>query len=137
MEVTLERDIRDRNEMERILETLALQVEHRLAELGIAGKTLTLKVRWSSFELVTRAASRAQGFQSVPEMLPVLRTLLAGLVDGKRAVRLLGVTVSGLLSPDEVRQARQFVTPSLWEEEHMEPGDSLYTNRHPVNNQPC
>src|SRR5437764_5486545 len=63
-EVTLERDIRDRSEMERILETLALQVERRLAELGIAGRTLTLKVRWSTFELVTRAASRVQGFQS-------------------------------------------------------------------------
>jgi DNA polymerase IV len=119
-EVTLERDIRDRREMERILEKLALQVEHRLAELGIAGRTLTLKLRWSSFELVTRAASRTQCFQSAQEMLPVLRTLLAGLVDGERAVRLLGVIVSGLLSPDELRHTRQFVTPSLWEEEHVE-----------------
>ncbi len=42
-EVTLERDIRDPKEMERILEKLALQVEYRLAELGIAGRTLTLK----------------------------------------------------------------------------------------------
>ncbi len=105
--------------MERILEHLALQVEQRLAELGIAGRTLTLKLRWSSFELVTRAASRTQGFQSAQEMLPVLRTLLAGLVDGKRAVRLLGVMVSGLLSPDELRHVRQFVTPSLWEEERV------------------
>ena len=118
-EVTLERDIRDRNEMERILETLALQVEHRLIELGVAGKALTLKVRWSTFELVTRASSRAQGFQSAQEMLPVLHTLLAGLVDGKRAVRLLGVTVSGLLSPDDLRHARQIVTLSLWEAEHV------------------
>ncbi len=119
-EVTLERDIRDRSEMERILETLALQVEHRLAELGIAGRALTLKVRWSTFELVTRAASRAQGFQSAQEMLPVLRTLLSTLVDGKRAVRLLGVTVSGLISADEIRRARQVVTPSLWWDEHRE-----------------
>src|SRR2546421_6689005 len=105
-EVTLERDIRDRSEMERILETLALQVEHRLAELGIAGRTLTLKVRWSTFELVTRASSRDQGFQLAQEMLPILHTLLYGLVDGKRAVRLLGVTVSGLLSLDELRHSR-------------------------------
>jgi len=119
-EVTLERDIRDRREMERILETLALQVERRLAELGIAGRTLTLKVRWSTFELVTRAASRVQGFQSAQEMLPVLRTLLSGLVDGKRAVRLLGVIVSGLTSPDEFRRVRQVVTPSLWLDEHIE-----------------
>ena len=84
-EVTLERDIRDQHEMERILETLALQVEQRLAELGIAGRTLTLKVRWSTFELVTRAASRPQGFQSAQEMLPVLHTLLSRLVDGEKS----------------------------------------------------
>lgn len=115
-EVTLERDIRDRGEMERILETLSSQVERHLVELGIAGKTLTLKVRWSTFELVTRAASRPQGFQSAQEMLPVLRELLSGLVDGKRAVRLLGVSISGLLSPEEMQRARQVVTPSLWQE---------------------
>jgi len=119
-EVTLERDIRDRNEMERILETLALQVERRLADLGIAGRTLTLKVRWSTFELVTRATSRAQGFQLAREMLPVLHTLLSGLADDKKAVRLLGVSVSGLISQDELRRAKQFVRPSLWQEEHVQ-----------------
>src|SRR5205085_4336396 len=65
-EVTLERDIRDPGEMERILEHLALQVEHRLAELGIAGRTLTLKVRWSTFELVRpgpAAAIRASNWR--------------------------------------------------------------------------
>src|SRR5260370_3392618 len=113
-EVTLERDILDRGEMERILETLALQVERRLAELGIAGKTLTLKVRWSTFELVTRADSRDQGFQLAQEMLPVLHGLLAGLVDEQRAVRLLGVIVSGLISFEEMQRARQVVMPSLW-----------------------
>jgi DNA polymerase-4 len=116
-EVTLERDIRDRGEMERILETLALQVERRLDELGIAGRTLTLKVRWSTFELVTRASSREQGFQLAPEMLPILHALLSGLVDGKRAVRLLGVTVSNLVSQNELRRARQIITPSLWQDE--------------------
>jgi DNA polymerase-4 len=118
-EVTLERDLRELGEMERILEHLAAQVEQRLVELGIAGKTLTLKVRWSNFELVTRASSRAQGFQLAQEMLPVLRTLLYGLTAGRRAVRLLGVSVSGLISQDELRRLRQVVTPSLWQEEHV------------------
>jgi DNA polymerase-4 len=130
-EVTLERDIRDRNEMERILETLALQVEHRLTELDIAGKTLTLKLRWSTFELITRASSRAQGFQAAREMVPVLHTLLAGLVDGTRAVRLLGVIVSGLLSAGELQHARQLATPSLWEVEGVqaETENTSYTGK--------
>jgi hypothetical protein len=69
---------------------------------------------------VTRATSRTQGFQSAQEMLPILRTMLSGLAENKRAVRLLGVTVSGLISPDEIRRARQVVTPSLWWDEHRE-----------------
>ncbi len=115
-EVTLERDIRDRAEMERILEELASLVERRLAELGIAGRTLTLKVRWSTFELVTRAESRPQGFQSAQEMQPILRVLLSGLFDETRAVRLLGVSASRLISADEMHRARQVVTPSLWQQ---------------------
>jgi DNA polymerase IV len=119
-EVTLERDIRDSREMERILAHLVLQVERRLVDLGIAGKTLTLKVRWSTFELVTRAASQPQGYQLSEEMLPVLRSLLSALVNGNRAVRLLGVTVSGLLSPQEMQRARQLIAPSLWQEEQAQ-----------------
>jgi DNA polymerase IV len=113
-EVTLEHDIRDREEMERILEKLATQVEHRLIELGLAGKTLTLKVRWSNFDLLTRAVSRSQGFWQAEEMLPILYAQLSRLVDGKQAVRLLGVIVSGLFSQDEMRHERQVVMPSLW-----------------------
>ncbi len=114
-EVTLESDLRDRGEMERILERLAQQVERRLVELGMVGKTLTLKVRWSTFELITRAMSRPQGFQLADEMLPVLRSLLNGVADGKRAVRLLGVAVSGLVPQDEFRNERGVGRPSLWD----------------------
>jgi DNA polymerase-4 len=113
-EVTLEHDIRDRGEMERALEKLATQVERRLVELSLAGKTLTLKVRWSNFELVTRAVSRTQGFQEAEEMLPILYSLLSRLVDGKQAVRLLGIIVSGLFSQEIMWRERQVVTPSLW-----------------------
>jgi DNA polymerase IV len=115
-EVTFEYDIRNRGEMEHILEQLAHQVERRLLELGIAGKTLTLKLRWSNFELVTRASSQPQCFQLAQEMQPILRVLLSGLVDGTRAVRLLGVSASRLISADQMCRARQVVTPSLWQE---------------------
>jgi DNA polymerase-4 len=113
-EVTLEYDISDRGEMEHILAKLATQVEHRLVELELAGKTLTLKVRWSNFDLVTRAVSKAQGFQQAEEMLPVLYSRLSRLVDGKQAVRLLGVTVSNLFSQGVMGQERRIVMPSLW-----------------------
>src|SRR6266516_6858105 len=110
-EVTLERDIRDRGEMEHILEKLATQVERRLVELGLAGKTLTLKLRLSNFDLVTRAVSRTQGFQQAEEMLRMLYMQLSRLVDGKQAVRILGVIVSNLFSQEAMLREKRTSTP--------------------------
>jgi len=114
-EITLERDITDRGKMEAILANLAEQVEGRLTDLGLSARILSLKVRWSDFQLITRSVSRAQGFRSAQEMLPVLQTLLFQLGNQKRAVRLLGVFVSNL------RVVRDWqiesITPlSLWDE---------------------
>jgi hypothetical protein len=46
-----------------VLENLAEQVAIRLAELGIAGKTITLKLRWNDFRLVSRSLSTPQPIQ--------------------------------------------------------------------------
>jgi DNA polymerase IV len=91
--------------MEGVLGDLASQVEHRLVELDLAGRTLTLKLRWSDFQLITRSVSRPEGFQDAQAMLPVLRTLFVTQLDnGNRPVRLLGVSVSNLLSTDEAQR---------------------------------
>jgi DNA polymerase IV len=115
-EETFVHDLVDRDRMEAILERLATQVEQRLVEVGLRGRTLTLKVKWSTFQLTTRSVSRAQGFQEVQGMMPVLRSLLSQLEDKNRPVRLLGVAVSNLLSPEAVLRATQIRTPSLWED---------------------
>jgi DNA polymerase IV len=57
-ETTFERDLVNRDRMIEVLEQLARQVEHRLVELDLRGRTLTLKVRWSDFQLTTRSVSR-------------------------------------------------------------------------------
>jgi DNA polymerase-4 len=116
-EVTFERDLVDRNHMEGVLEGLARQVERRLVELDLRGRTLTLKVRWSDFQLITRSVSRPEGFQEALSMLPVLRTLLAKLDGGNRPVRLLGVSVSHLLSRDEVQRTGRVTALPLWDRE--------------------
>jgi DNA polymerase-4 len=114
-ETTFEHDLVDRIHMEGSLERLAGQVEHHLVELGLRGRTLTLKVRWGNFQLVTRSVSRTNGFQTAQEMLPVLSSLLAGLHNKQQAVRLLGVTLSHLQSNDMVNDAMHLVMPSLWD----------------------
>jgi DNA polymerase IV len=116
-EVTFERDLLDHERMGEVLEHLARQVEHRLVELDLAGRTLTLKVRWSDFQLITRSVSRSQGFQDAQAMMPVLRTLLDRLASGNRPVRLLGVSVSNLLTRDEMQRTGQFIALTLWDME--------------------
>ena len=114
-EVTFERDLLDRGRMEAVLEQLARQVEDRLVELDLYGRTLTLKLRWSDFQLLTRSISRPGGFQDAQGMIPLLRMLLAQLDGGHRAVRLLGVSVSHLLSSKERQRSGQITTLSLWD----------------------
>ena len=117
-EVTFERDLVDRNRMEGVLGHLAGQVERRLVELNLCGRTLTLKVRWSDFQLITRSVSRREGFQDAQAMLPVLRTLfVTQLAGGNRPVRLLGVSVSNLLSRDEVQRTGWVTALPLWDRE--------------------
>ena len=115
-EITLERDLVDHGQMETILAGLAEQVERRLTDLELAARTLSLKVRWSDFQLITRSVSRAQGFRSAREMLPVLRTLLSQLGNEQRPVRLLGVSVSNLMPARSGRQGDLPTALTLWEE---------------------
>ena len=57
-----------------VLEQLAEQVESRLAELEIAGKTVTLKLQWHNFQLVTRSMTVASPIQDAQAMMRYLVT---------------------------------------------------------------
>jgi len=114
-ETTFERDLADRQEMFVALEHLAEQVESRLVELEMAGKTVTLKLRWHDFQLVTRSISIASPIQDAQTMVRSLRPLLDHLLMENKPVRLLGVTLSHLVSSHELNKLEHLETPSLWE----------------------
>jgi DNA polymerase-4 len=115
-EITLERDLVDRGQMETILAGLAEQVERRLTDLELAARTLSLKVRWSDFRLITRSVSRTQEFRSAREMLPVLRIMLTQLGSEQRPVRLLGVSVSNLMPARKAMQGDLPTALTLWDD---------------------
>ncbi len=121
-EVTLEEDISDRDQMVRILEQLTEQVVQRLIELGLQGKTLTLKVRWSDFQLITRSITVMTGVGDAQVMMPYLRGLIAQLDGGNRGVRLLGVSLSNLLPRNERGQTEIITALSLWDMERFPGG---------------
>ena len=83
--------------------------------LALAGQTITLKLRWNDFQLVTRSLTTAQPIQDAQAMMRSLRPLLEQLLKESepKPVRLLGITLSHLVREAEMRKSRQTLT--LWD----------------------
>jgi len=99
-EETFAVDVTDVDEVRRHIARMADAVASRLRAAGLFGRTVTIKVRVSSFETLTRSRTMAEPTASRREIRTVASDLAAVLI-GERAVleegiRLLGVGVSGL-----------------------------------------
>lgn len=94
-ETTFPRDIRDPQEIDQALQRLAESVANRLQTHGLAGRTVTLKLRYSDFRTVTRQTSLALPVSDRRSILLAARPLLAELLRDGSPVRLLGVGVAG------------------------------------------
>src|SRR5215831_10753707 len=94
-ETTFETDIRDFATLEKLLWRLSEQVSLRLKNAGVAGSTITLKLKTSDFRQRTRSQSIAAPTQLTARIFAVLRELLSREIDGT-AFRLMGTGVSAL-----------------------------------------
>jgi DNA polymerase-4 len=95
-ETTFARDLTDRAEMERELDSLAAEVAAALEHKRLVARTVTIKVRYADFTTVTRSHT-AQGATRSPKSLSVrARALLERTDAARRPVRLLGVGAHGL-----------------------------------------
>jgi DNA polymerase-4 len=106
--MTLDRDVDDVREMKRHLLHLSEMVGRRMRREGYAGRTVHVTVRYFDFETLGRQRSFGRHLDTGPEIFAAACEVLESLAV-ERPVRLLGVSVSGL-----VRRLRQ---PSLFEEE--------------------
>ncbi|MDN3723002.1 DNA polymerase IV [Aequorivita sp. SDUM287046] len=80
--------------MER-LEEIAAEVENRLKKSRLAGKTVTLKIRYSDFSLQTRSRTLSDFIDGGKQILTVVKELLFQ-ERMKESVRLLGISISNL-----------------------------------------
>ena len=97
-ETTFENDLRDYTALERILWDLSETVSRRLKSGGLAGSTVTLKLKTADFRQRTRSQSIAASTQLANRIFAIAREMLARETDGT-AFRLIGVGVSAL-KPD-------------------------------------
>lgn len=94
-EETFVRDISEIEEIKTELLALAERVGWRLRKAGTVGRTITLKVRFTSFKTVTRSCT----LQESVFLDGVIYSIALQLMDkiaSKEGIRLLGITVSNL-----------------------------------------
>ena len=105
-EETFAEDITTHEELKVELVRLCDAVARRTREAGVAAGTLMLKLKFSSFESVTRSVSPSMSLTTGPSMVAALEPLLYSF-DCTQGVRLLGVHAQKL-STETLRAPRLF-----------------------------
>ncbi|MEN6626365.1 MAG: DNA polymerase IV [Candidatus Sumerlaeia bacterium] len=101
-ETTFERDIGDAGKLVETLDSLADQVARRMRRQGYRARTVHLKARYPDFTTVTRALTLNAPTASTVAIRRAARELFEQkLGRGGRALRLIGVGVTGLVAEDE------------------------------------
>jgi len=95
-EETFASDIDDPERIAREVLRCAVRVGQRLREGGLAGRTVTLKLRFADFRTITRSRTLAGPSDNDNELYRVARELLERLRLGRTPIRLVGVSVSNL-----------------------------------------
>ena len=98
-ENTFEEDFYDYEVLRPYLLDLAGQVGFRLRQKKLAGRTLTLKVKYADFKNLSRSISSSRRFVWDEDIFRMAEALLHK-INVKPGVRLLGLYVSNLLAPE-------------------------------------
>jgi len=105
-ETTFTRDVRNGDELRRVLRNLGENVGRRLRKNKLGGRTIYIKLRWSDFTTLSRQMTLPHPTQDdVVIVREALRLFDANWIKGK-PVRLIGVGVSNL--EDSVQQLSMF-----------------------------
>lgn len=100
-ENTFSENLERPDQVQEKLRMLAAKVAGRLRKAGAKGKTLTLKVRYDTFESITRSQTLTEFVEEEAQIYALAQDLTAETQAGVRPVRLLGITLSSLNLQDE------------------------------------
>jgi len=95
-EDTFLEDLTDEEALCAELDRISQTVWRRISDKAIAGRTVTLKVKYQDFRIVTRARSLDRAVAGREEFLEIGCTLLRTLMPAEKGIRLLGLTLSNL-----------------------------------------
>jgi len=95
-ENTFSEDLHALEAMSAALQAIIEKVWRHCRELGVRGRTITLKVKFSDFQTITRSRSFPSSVNERETIEETVLSLLTQLLPVTKGVRLLGVTVSSL-----------------------------------------
>ncbi|MGH7888322.1 MAG: DNA polymerase Y family protein, partial [Candidatus Binatia bacterium] len=97
-ETTLSQPLKDIPAMEEVLWELVEEVGARLRREEVFARCLTVKIRYTNFQTITRSRTLSSPTCFDKEIFAVVKDLLRQNIGPGRAVRLLGVSASALQS---------------------------------------
>ena len=101
---TFGRDTDDRAQLLREILRLSAKVASRMRTAGVAGRTVTLKVRFADFTTLTRSRTRSEATDVTQEIYATATDLFTALGLQRARVRLVGVRVEGLVPRQTVQR---------------------------------
>ncbi|MCK4311394.1 MAG: DNA polymerase IV [Candidatus Cloacimonetes bacterium] len=120
-ERTFAKDIDNVEEMIEILKKLVEKISSKMIEKKFKAKTLTLKIKYSNFDVVSRSKTLNEVFDKEEILFVMARKLLLETLGPKCKVRLLGLSVSNLVWENDERNNQQLL--SFFRETELAVGD--------------
>ncbi|HXH54012.1 MAG TPA: DNA polymerase IV [Sphingomicrobium sp.] len=105
-ERTFDEDLRDPALLASELERIAGYAWDRVRRAQVSGRTVTLKVKFSDFSIITRSRSFAEPVPNLEAFARAGQALLGGLHPVPRGIRLLGLGLHNLVDP-QITQPKQ------------------------------
>ena len=107
-EQTFMKDILNPDQARKEILSLANRIALRMRRDEVRGSTVSLKVKYSDFTQIIRAATLPEPTDDSMEIYSTACRLLKKTAVGKRPVRLLGISLSRLSSPEGEKQLMLF-----------------------------
>lgn len=98
-EDTFQEDLFEEEELGKEIDRISITVADRLIKHNLKGRTITLKIKYSNFKIITRSRSIHQPVNDVDIISGIAKELMVGTLPPARGIRLLGVSVSKFNEP--------------------------------------
>ncbi|MGH2749070.1 MAG: DNA polymerase IV [Actinomycetota bacterium] len=103
-EETYPSDLDSAEDIVREILRLSDRTASRLRAKGMCGRTVTLKLRYSNFQTITRSRTLEEPVDVTADIYRCVRSLYLALDPQRPRVRLLGVSISGLIPGPPTKQ---------------------------------